>query len=421
MPRCGITLIVVAAALVAAAPSRAQAQAGLRDSLIAQVLRANPGLSAKRYEALAAKARMRQMSSWDDPTFAVELYNTPVTSLNPFRDGEETDYSLQQMIPWPGKKSRMTDAAGAGARAMELGVDEEKRALIARVKKMYVDLYFAQQRLLVNDTSRAILKKMIDVTSAQIPVGRASQADLLKLRVQFSQLDNERAILIHDAHVPEAMINMLRDAPMDSLGLVPEPPLTLFDFDVHALVDSAFEHRYALKQAAMEVAMAKADQEAVARERMPDIMLRGMYKYMAMMPNSYAIMVGVNVPIAPWSSGKYDARDDEQEARVHAAEAMRHDRENMVEYEVHDSWVHARTFWEEMTRYRLEIIPQATQALESSMAGFSTGQTSFLSLLDSFRMITMFKMEFLMSQATYLMHIADLELATGMTLDGGAQ
>ena len=80
--------------------------------LVQQVLQNNPALQASRLRIQGAEARVSQATAWDDPQAGVEFYATPVTSANPFKDGMETDYFVQQMIPL-GKKSPMEDAARA--------------------------------------------------------------------------------------------------------------------------------------------------------------------------------------------------------------------------------------------------------------------------------------------------------------------
>jgi outer membrane protein TolC len=88
-------------------------------AFVDQALRANPRLQAAKSRAQGAQARIPQAGAWDDPQAGVEFFATPITSANPFKDGTETDYFVQQMIPLFGKKGLMSDAASAGARMTE--------------------------------------------------------------------------------------------------------------------------------------------------------------------------------------------------------------------------------------------------------------------------------------------------------------
>ena len=83
------------------------------EKLLGEVLKNNPGLGAARSRVTSAKARVPQARAWDDPQVGIEFYATPITSINPLADGMETDYFLQQMIPFPGKKGLMGEAAEA--------------------------------------------------------------------------------------------------------------------------------------------------------------------------------------------------------------------------------------------------------------------------------------------------------------------
>ncbi|MEX2117935.1 MAG: TolC family protein, partial [Bacteroidota bacterium] len=72
------------------------------DSLVAEVLRNNPQLSAARNQTAAARARIDQVTSWDAPQVGVEFFQTPVQSFpNPLKSQMEMDYFIQQMFPFP--------------------------------------------------------------------------------------------------------------------------------------------------------------------------------------------------------------------------------------------------------------------------------------------------------------------------------
>lgn len=382
-------------------------------TFIHQALQANYKLKASHSAVQAAHARIDQATMWTEPQVAVSLMDNPLNSVNPL-NGMEREYSLTQMIPFPGKTSSFQNAVKANAALAEDVYGAEERAIITEVKKQYAMIYSAQRRIEVNLANQELLKQMIASVRSKYAVGLASQADILRLEIELSKLENQRATLEHDLRVPEAMLNTLRALPTTtSIPTLPEITLTSFSLNKDSLVVRALALRNELSAMKNEVLMNKAELAMAQRERFPDVMIGGLYKEKIGMPDTWELMLGISIPIAPWVSGKISSRIEEQEFKIQRSEALVSDMETMVRFEVIDTWTKAKAHWEQAERYRTSIIPNAQQTLESLLSAYQTGKADFLSLIDSFRMLQMYKMEYYMEVADYLMHRYDLERAVG--------
>jgi outer membrane protein TolC len=388
------------------------------DSLIAQALQNNPQLQAARTRIRSADTRISQAHAWDDPQVSLEFYATPVTSLNPLKDGMETDYSVQQMIPFPGKKSLMGDVAKSNVQMSEQSASALERQLIAQVKNAYAMLYSAQRRLDVNNENRRLLEQIIESARTRYSVGGGTQADILKAQVELAKLQNERSSLEQELRAAEAMMNALRSAPSATpIARVQDiVPLQIKE-TLEVLQNRALAHRPELLGMKYEVEMNRAELAVSERERLPDFMVRGTYKQMMEGTNLWAAMVGINVPVAPWASGKYSGRIEENELNIRASEQSLANMQNMVQFEVSDAWTKVQSRWEQIERYRSIILPQSEQTLQSTLASYQTGKTDFLSLLDSFRMLQMFRTEYYMIVGEYYISAASLEKAVGTNLE----
>ena len=382
-----------------------------------QALQANPALQASRVRIQGAEARISQAAAWDDPQAGVEFYATPVTSANPFKDGMETDYFLQQMIPL-GKKSPMEEAARANVRMVEQQSANVERNLVAQVKSAYAMLYAAQRRLGVNAENERLLNQIIESARGKYSVGITSQSDVLKAQVELAKLENERAGIEEELRAAEAMMNALRGVPASTpIPRVAEIEVRDFPGTPDQLEQRARERRPELLAMQAEIDMNKAELVASKRERIPDLMLRGTYKQMTEGTDFWAAMIGINIPIAPWSSGKYSGRIEENEVNVRSGELNLADMKNMAASEVRNAWVRTGSRLEQVRRYRGAILPQAEQTLQSTLVSYQTDKTDFLSLLDSYRMVQMFRMEYYMLVADYLAAYASLEKAAGTPLE----
>jgi len=388
------------------------------DSLLAEVLQNNPQLQAARTRIQSAETRITQVRAWDDPQIGVEFYATPITSLNPIKEGMETDYFIQQMIPFPGKKSLMGDAARANVRVVEQSATTVERRLIADVKVAYAMLYSAQRRLDVNAENQRLLNQIIQSARAKYSVGITTQGDVLKAQVELAKLQNERSMLEQELRGAEAMMNALRSVPSTTpIGRVADVTPQQFRWTLDDLFRRALDNRPEIRGMKYEIEMFKAELAVAQRERLPDFMIRGTYKKMMEGTDLWAAMAGINIPIAPWASGKYSGRIEENELNIRATEQSLRDMQNMVQFEVRDAWVKVRSRWEQIERYLTIILPQADQTLQSTLASYQTDKVDFLTLLDSYRMLQMLKMEYYMHVGEYYSNLATLERAIGTNLE----
>jgi outer membrane protein TolC len=387
------------------------------DGLIAEVVDKNPRLLAAKSRAKGAGARVAQNGAWDDPLVGVEFYATPVTSANPFKDGMETDYFIQQMFPWPGKKGRMSDAASAGAKMTGEDARAVERDLVAETKRAYAMIWSAQRRLEVNDQNRTLVGQLIESARSKYRVGEATQGEVLKAQVEEAQLGNERSVLEQELASAVSMMNALRAAPAAApIGRVAEVEARELSDGPDTLSGRALLDRPELLAMAGEIEMNAAELSAAEKEWYPDFMVKGTYKAMRDMTDQWAAMIGINIPVAPWSIGKYSGREEENEARLRASEQSLAEMKNMVQSEVRGAHARVRSGWERIDRYRVTMLPQADQAYRSTLAAYENDETDFLSLLDSFRMLQMLRMEYIMVVEEYVTSLAVLERAVGGSL-----
>ena len=386
-------------------------------SFVDRALQANPGLQAVRSRARGTEARVPQAGAWDDPQAGVEFFATPITSANPFKDGMETDYFIQQMIPLFGKKGLMTDAASAGARMAEQSVFAAERNLRADVKKAYAMIFAAQRRIDVNTENQRLLTQIIESARAKYSVGLVTQGDVLKVQVELARLQNDRAELDQELVNATAMMNaLLGRSAQTPIGHVTDVKLAKVSDSPEDLTARALDNRPELRGMKYELEMNNAELAASQRERLPDLMVRGTYKQMKEGTDQWAAMLSINIPIAPWASGKYSGKIEENSLAARATEQSLADMRNMIQAEVREKWAKTSAKWQQIERFRQVILPQSEQSLQSTLAAYETNRADFLSLLDSYRMLQMLKMDYYMLVSEYFANVAQLERSIGSDL-----
>ena len=120
------------------------------NSLISEALVNNPELAAARNSWGAAIQGIKGSAAIEPPLAGVEFYQVPTRNFPSLKDNQETDYFIQQMIPFPGKLYENKKSAQNSALMSEHDYNAAVRRVIADLKMAYYGLYFAQQKAAVN-------------------------------------------------------------------------------------------------------------------------------------------------------------------------------------------------------------------------------------------------------------------------------
>ena len=389
------------------------------DKLIAEALQNNPQLRAARNQTAAARTRVDQVTSWDAPQVGVEFFQSPIQSFpNPLKNQMEMDYFIQQMVPFPGKLSAMGKAAEATAGMYNQGTKALERKILRDLKSAYYELYLVQRKIQINAENQDLMKRFVDIANKQYEVGMGKQPDILRAQTELSTLINDGLNLQKEKRATEAMINTILSRPANSpLGYVADIEADIPQWTFEQLRPLALEARPELKAMNFNIEMNKAEVSLSKREYFPDLMARVMYKDMAMTSNDFwSVMVGVSIPLSPWSKGKYTSRVQENELNVKRAEEDFSNMTNMTLFEVQDANVRVQTNQNLVLLYKNTVIPQAEQTLQSTIAAYQTGKTEFLMLIDAYRMVLMSRLEYHMSVMNYMASQAALEQAVGFDI-----
>jgi len=389
------------------------------DDLVVEALQNNPQLRAARNETAAAGTKRDQATSWEAPQVGIEFFQTPIQSFpDPIKNGMETDYFIQQLIPFPGKLSSMGESADniAGMAGQEYKALE--RRIIRDLKSAYYELFHVQRQIQVNAENQELVKKFTEIARKQYEVGMGKQADILRGQTELSSLVNEAVTLEKEKKSDESMINTILSRQANApLGRIPDAEITQPRWTFDQLRPLALENRPELKGMNFNIGMNKAELTESQREYYPDIMARVTYKNLSNTKNDFwDAMIGVNIPLAFWSSGKYTAKVQENELHVRKAENDLASMQNMVSFEVQNALVKVQSNYDLVLLYKSTSIPQAEQTLQATLSEYETGKTEFLMVIDAYRMQLMTKLAYHMAVMNYMASEAELEQAVGLDI-----
>jgi outer membrane protein TolC len=183
----------------------------------------NPTLKSADAKVQASAAFAKAQKSLDPPTVAVEFYQAPVASFpDPFKNQMEYDYSIQQMIPFPGKLGAMAKAENKRTDMLKADRKTEEQDLVRNVKSLYFDLYLKNRQIEINSETRTLVRGFVDIARKQYEVGMGKQSDILRAQTELSTLGNDSIVLVQERKSMEGMLNAFCNRPVTiEIGYIP--------------------------------------------------------------------------------------------------------------------------------------------------------------------------------------------------------
>jgi cobalt-zinc-cadmium efflux system outer membrane protein len=397
--------------------------------LIREALEKNPSLQAARLEADAAHATFNHHRAMDPPQVGIEFFETPLSSFpNPIRKQRETDYFVQQAVPFPGKRGAMAQSEHWRGRSGEERAKAMADEVVRDVKTAWYGLCLLDERLRSNAENQALARRLVETARKQYEVGLGGQADILRAQAEETLLRSEALSLDEERQAAAGALNALLDRPADggfapTQALDPRPPRWTYA----QLRPIAEAQHPALKALDAERSMRDAELSAARKDFLPDFMIKGAYKQMGDAPagvhgaaapgDTWSLMVGVDVPVAPWSVPRYRAGYRIAKLNVERSERERKAAANRVDAEVRAALAKSATAWRQWELAGGALVPQAEQALQSSLNAYQTGKGDFRELLETYRAAAAARLEKHMAAARVMQGRAELERAVGVDLD----
>ncbi|HEY6951831.1 MAG TPA: TolC family protein [Bacteroidota bacterium] len=383
------------------------------DSLIDEALANSPEVGAATYKMWAAQEKIPQASALDDPELDLSLMEIPGTN---FGQAMYATVGIMQMIRFPSKLSTQHAIAETEAEHAHHDHVETMLDVITRLKSSYAMLRYARTAADLNKSNEQFLQQVVSAATTQYSVGRGTQSDVLKSNIELArqraQLETVRQQVIGAEGMLKAILNRPSDKPIGSLE--DNPPKLVLD-SVDDLVRYAVTHRPMLIHDSLNVFQSSLNLTLMKQEYIPDLRIGLEYVRMpAVGENRWTVSAGISLPFAPWSLSKASSRVEEASANQSMLQSTFEASRRMVEAQIRDSYAQTKALQAELDAYHNVIIPQTDQSLKASLREYQTNQSSFLMLLDSYRMYKETQMEAAMARMKYDQALASLERNVGV-------
>lgn len=389
--------LLTACALVAFA-THVSAQQGDSDLLtldqaVETALSANPHLAAVAARAEALQAVPPQVRTLPDPVLGLNAMNLPVDSFDLHQEPmTQMQLTFSQMIPYPGKRRLMADAAGYEADAGLAHAEDARLELSAQVRAAWWKLFQHDRALEIIGQNTRLMRDFIQIAQARYRVGDGLQQDVLLAQLELSRLLERELRLNGMRFRAEVALSALIHRPAgQSIVLPPEPDNVLLP-DIAAvteLVRTAIADRPAVEaqQALMDAARARLSlAERNLRPnftigagyglRQGDDLFRGTER-----PDFVSLMFGVTVPL--YANSKQRKAIEQQSHEVSRQEFAYDDALRSIQAAIAGFRADYEAAREQVTLLETAIIPQAQQTTASMLAGYRVNEVDFLNVVNS--------------------------------------
>jgi outer membrane protein TolC len=378
-----------------------------------EALQHNPALATLRQQFEAARLRPSQERFLMPPTLEAQIWQWPVTTLNPLNTNMYM-FTIQQELPGYGKRASRVALGQAEADLASADIAVRARDVVNQVMRAYADLVVARRSIDVHLASVDVLRQFADASTIEYAAGRRPQQDVLKAMAELSALHEDLVMHEETAALAAARINALLDRnPADPIGVLDEPRELVQLRSSAELQQLALDRQPEIKAAWVAVDRAKASLAVASREAKPDVVVGGGYMLMPREAGAWTASLGVTWPNAPWSRGRVDARRAEANAEIDASIANVHAVERSIQLAVQEAYVRATAATQRADLLRTTVVPQLGQTLESARIGYQTNRLDFLTLADAQRGLLDAELKYVRALSDRELALADLTRAVG--------
>ncbi len=404
------------------------------DSLVDEAVVNNPKLKSLEYKIKASEYRSESVNNLPPPNLSVEFSQVPINQYDILNQSISNNIALSQMFPIGGKLNAMAEVENKNTLVEGDNYNTYKVNLIAQVKMSYYSLWLIDRKLEIQQNNIALLNDLLKAIQVSYYTNKINQADLLTVQSEIASNETQLLILEKQRESEIYKLNKLLGRDLNSKTIF---ALEKFEVDSLKLSQSQLEELLSdsnpsLNKMSSMIDMNKAMITANNKELIPDLMVQGMLMRMprGMILTSasnlsmldpkaevmYSLMFSINLPFAPWSSGKIKYKEEELAAGINSIEQEKNDMQREMTANLKEALVKYNTAKELTALFDKKVIPLYTSSTESQTAAYQNGKAGITAVIDSYRMLLMQKMNYYMSKADVQMSLAEVEMMVGVNL-----
>jgi outer membrane protein TolC len=354
--------------------------------LVEQSVAARPELAQAMALAHAEHERAPQAGSMPDPMLQLGIQNDSFTSWE-IGKMESSYYSIMasQTFPWPGKLGLRSEVAEIGAQGAEQAVARVRLSTEAAVRRAFLELTLARDRLALLDRLEATWQKSATLARARYENGEGAQSDVLRAQLELNRIKQRRLALQVEASAQVQAMNQLRAHRLDEeIGTahrladlaLPVPQ------EGSAAERDAVDRSPELAAAHLAVTQAQRSVSLAFKSYLPDLTVN-----VGVMPRGgdfspmWQVSLGGTLPV--FAGSKQSRAVEESKARVSASESNVQALEQTLRLRVEQRLTALKAMLDTIRLYKEGLLVQSEATADSTLAQYQVGKVTFASVLEA--------------------------------------
>jgi outer membrane protein TolC len=290
----------------------------------------------------------------------------------------------------------------------------------------------------LRDENINLLEDLFRSTQNLYTVGRAKYSDLLMLKAELA--DNETNYKTFENNVSAAIFQMNsllgRDLENKDLEVYHAWSIDSLKYSPEELQEKLISSNPEIQRMQQMIEMNELKINVNDKEWIPDLMLqgmvmrmpRGMYVTTKTPPDMmngmgkteymYGFMASVNLPFAPWSSGRYSAKEEELYSTISGLASEKFDMQRRMLSDLKTMIEKLKSARNQLHLYSNQVIPLYKQTLEAQLSEFQNSRISINDLISTMKMLLMKEEEEAEVKMNYQMIFSEIENMVGKRLTG---
>ncbi len=377
-----VALGLFGAGLLLARPARAQGPVKrvTASQAIRLALAHNPDARAADQDVSAARGAVEQAQVLPNPDIFVGATGI---EIHPAQAPIPNQFGFDWTIPIGGKRAAGIASAKAGVSAARATRIAARRQLAFAVKTAFVKVLLDQSLLDFAKEDQQTFRQSVQINELRYKDGKISFGDVLKLRIQARQVDDEvrdaKQQLVDDRQELSRLVGGRALAPGYKVVGSLQPPKMRRDLAANTIVRSALVHRadYQALRAQQQASQSALTQ--ARRQPIPDLGVTADYNTEPGGAGNYDLVLTATVPLFDRNQGNVTQARAAYEKSGLALQAMRTQiRADAVR--AVQAW---RTVQSRLRDYNDEFVKQAKQSLDISRHSYEEGAGTLLDYLDA--------------------------------------
>src|ERR1035437_704668 len=358
------------------------------DSVLSRIEKNNPMLKMYDEQINAVNNYSQMAKSWMPPTISTGPWQTP---YNSFRDGMWM-ISGEPMIPNPAKQNANYHCMQGMATVEQQGKGAKKNEMFTMAKQNYYEWVLLQKKYNVLVQTDSLLNYIVQVSQIRYIYNKEKLNNIYKAQADLYELRNMEIMLLGDMNMKNVELNTLMNIDKSNIYMI-DTSYQNRNYELQlpdtTLISSS---RSDIKQFDANIGLVRLQQEYEKSKRLPDFGFSVSHmQSLGEMPNSFAAMGMVSIPIFPWSSKEYKSNIKGLDNTANAISYQKQSLINETAGMIAALQSQIKSAKQQLANYKNNIIPAYYKSYQTSLIGYQQNTEDLFVVLDGLKMYRMAK------------------------------